>query len=872
MDLLENVNSGIGKFDVRTVDGQEVIPKLKSFSDEVELLDTDKNESKENGLIRFLDKRILKLEHSFEGDWNTGFPLGDVEDWEFFKAEDEKITYTCEEGDCTATYTNGQSFQRHLKKKHNVKKTVKMPTVTCRLPHKSGRDEQIVNHQITPHLSSVHKVEKQSADTYFKGFIRSGGKFQAVFRPEGAADPTNPNLEVPPQIEANNEALEREEHPVDDNMCLETIESPEEEPSRGEKSKIESPGFRGYIPDDGKTFTEVFKSPNAKMDGDFSKKMRRRCIDPSETQDLDIESTAGLAGDVAKAPGVDIEEDKMEDEPVNINIDADVNDFSDVEDSDSSEYTETRIKNKLYRYHLRETETKSDDLCNRGGNKEFIKDCTEFILKKNLSRKSDKSNLDKSTGHLFRYEDSLLQHLSKNDPGFNLSRLVAFHDKDLFVKIKDPMLSWIKETGGESGLENPGRQREQLKAHADIRGYLIRKIKETDFGNDIPDILWFGKMREHIEQISEDIEHSGVWGVLNTLEDQKRLKIQIAKEIINPEDSLKELNALKVYFASEKYRNRELKLQKIFQDAVDTNEISHKDFYAVGNFSRVLLALMDRLRRGSYKFTNNDYGGRQARWMPEGTNQDDFCGIPEGLLCEEPEDKRPADQFVIKLSGENQKGGSSATVTINQKAEQWLQKYRQLKSIAFGSPLEPDEPFFQNLNKKAFGPINSGKGSIMAEFRSVTGLKTFTTTSARRTLQPHIQSNEILKARTKTISQHSKEVASKHYDRTAGDFRASVMHFVGQSEGTNQASSNILPDSEETEAKRRKLNEEDRKVALEKAKELVESFESNRRVKLGPRCKVKKEDRLYMQSVFTAGGDLEGIVAIKTKLKGNILS
>lgn len=589
---METVNSGIGKFDVRIVDGQEVIPKLKSFSDIAELLDTDKNESKENGLIRFLDKRILKLEQSFEEDWNIGLPLEDEagnNDWEFLKAEDEKITYTCDEGDCTATYTNGQSFQRHLKKKHKVKKTVRMPTVTCRLPHKSGQDEQIVNHQITAHLSSVHKVQKPSADSYFRGFIHCGGEFKAAFLPEDAADPTDPSIEVPPQIQvaANNEVLEREDHLADDNISLETIKSSEEEPSRGEKSKIKSPGFRGYIPDDGKTFTEVFKSPeNANKDGDFSKKMRRRCIDNVKTQDLDVDSTASPTGDVAKT-NVDIEEDQMEDEPVN--IDADVSDFSDVEDTDSSEYTETRIKNKLYRYHLRETESKSDDLCNLDCNKEFIKDCTEFILKKNLSRKSNKSNLDKSTGHLFRYEDSLLHYLSKKDPGFNLSRLVAFENKDLFVKIKDPMLGWIKETGGESGHENPGRQREQLKAHADLRGFLIRKIKEIDFGNDIHNILWSGKMREHIEQISEDIEHSGVWGILNTLEEQKRLKIQIAKEILNPEDTLKELNALKVYFASESYRNRELKLDKICQDAVDTGEISHKDFFDVGNFSRVLL-------------------------------------------------------------------------------------------------------------------------------------------------------------------------------------------------------------------------------------------------------------------------------------------
>ena len=279
---------------------------------------------------------------------------------------------------------------------------------------------------------------------------------------------------------------------------------------------------------------------------------------------------------------------------------------------------------------------------------------------------------------------------------------------------------------------------------------------------------------------------------------------------------------------------------------------------------------MDRLRRGSYDITNNDYGSRQPRWIPEGANQDDFYGIPEGLLSEEPQPPRPPDMFVIQISGENQKGGSSAIITINRKAEQWLQKFRQMKFIKFGPNLDPNAPFFQNTNGKAFGSINSGKGSILAEFRSVTGLKNFTTTSARRTLQPFIQNNEILKARAKTISQHSKEVASKHYDRTAGDLRASVMHFVGESEGTNKESSNIEPDSEENEAKRRKLNEEDRKVAIAQAKKLVENFEK-RNVKLGPRCKVKTEDRQYMQNVFTAGGELEGIIANGTKLKGKIV-
>ena len=84
IDLLDKVNSRIGKFDVRSVEGQDVIPQLKSFSVQAELLDTDQNESKENGLIRSLDKRVQKLEQSFELAWNTGLPMdnGNTEgDW-----------------------------------------------------------------------------------------------------------------------------------------------------------------------------------------------------------------------------------------------------------------------------------------------------------------------------------------------------------------------------------------------------------------------------------------------------------------------------------------------------------------------------------------------------------------------------------------------------------------------------------------------------------------------------------------------------------------------------------------------------------------------------------------------------------------------
>ena len=46
---------------------------------------------------------------------------------------------------------------------------------------------------------------------------------------------------------------------------------------------------------------------------------------------------------------------------------------------------------------------------------------------------------------------------------------------------------------------------------------------------------------------------------------------------------------MKVYFSSEKFREREVKLEKIFQNSVSNDDVTHRDGYDVGNFGRVLL-------------------------------------------------------------------------------------------------------------------------------------------------------------------------------------------------------------------------------------------------------------------------------------------
>ena len=865
MHFLDLADGKIGRYDMRFVDGKNLISELQKFSEAAELIDTDINNSKQNALIRYLDKRIEKLRAAVEEEWNTALPRDskkeecDKNDWLFLKKEEEKLSYTCEEEGCSSTFNNGQSYQRHLRKKHKLKRAVKMPTVTCRLEHLSGQDAQIADHQIASHLKIVHNIEKPSDAHFFRGFIRSNGNYSPVFLLNGQPDPSAPSGpdNSAPDIVSNEDSQD-----IEDDNVRDIVRTPEKETSEAaNSSKIVSPDFHGYSTIDEKTFKEVFAAQNS----------------PSSHRDeVSLESNLLRAGEKEKniesGPFLSEEIDSMDDDDSNfgdeVNFVASHSDFSDIEDEDTPDYTQARIEKRLHRYHMRSVQPESNDLCKKPGNVEFIEDFEKFILGKNLSRNANKSNIDKSVGHIARYDDSLLNFLTKQNPNFTLSCLVAFKDKDKFVKLTDPCLDWLKEIAGESGLEMASRQKEKLKGHSDLRKYVKRKLKQTDFGNDLTEILWSQKIREQIDEITTDIQESDVFPCLNKVIEQNRQKVLIAKSLISPAQDQNEAKALGVYFASEKFKKREIAMNKVYLETMEKDDIpGHRDHYNVGNFARTLLAINDRCRRGAYEFSIKDYGGRQPRWIPPGANTGEFQGVPDGLLSVQPEDQREPDMFIIRLSGETQKGGFPATITINKKSEQWLQRFRQMMDKAFGPSLNTEEPFFQNINKKPFGNLTNSKGSMLAEFESVTGVKNFTTTSARRTLQSYIQNNELLKANTTTVSQHSQAVAVKHYDRGDADFRASAMHFIGEIEGTNAVSSNILPDSEEILAKRRKINEEDMQTAVKKAKETLESA-NTRNVKVGPRCKISPDNRKYMQTIFSPGGKLENIVADGKRIKG----
>ena len=82
-----------------------------------------------------------------------------------------------------------------------------------------------------------------------------------------------------------------------------------------------------------------------------------------------------------------------------------------------------------------------------------------------------------------------------------------------------------------------------------------------------------------------------------------------------------------------------------------------RDFNSVGIFARNLLGFYDRNRPGCYQFTNSHWGKRRKVWYPSGTTEEDyFPGVPDGAnVYEKPEDKRPADAYTIRLTGENLK-------------------------------------------------------------------------------------------------------------------------------------------------------------------------------------------------------------------------
>ena len=386
---------------------------------------------------------------------------------------------------------------------------------------------------------------------------------------------------------------------------------------------------------------------------------------------------------------------------INISTAQDIIVDSDIEDGDSPSYTQRRLKNKGERYQKR-NRNKNEDVKphETEDSKVFIDDFNRYLTKRSLND-SDTSTNNKAIAYLFKYHDSFLYYMLKANPAFKLSSLIAFHDSGL-VELTDPVHGWTDSISGDSGNENPSRRREQLKNHAFLRDFVMVKLKTADFGTKLEDLMKKDKLKSNLEQVKRDVKDSRIWGQTKKQINQNKQKVDNAKLLVNPAQNANEAKSISVYLSSQEFRSREAKMMITWQKFENGENIGVKEFNDLANFVRHLLgkfilliliillmelfsAFTDRNRQGVYKLTNTDFWSRQAIWFPAGHNSNSYDGIPAQMFTE-PMDKRDPDEHIIRLAGID-KMGDSAIVCISPGTNEWMLKYRQIKSSFLGDDL-----------------------------------------------------------------------------------------------------------------------------------------------------------------------------------------
>ena len=545
-------------------------------------------------------------------------------------------------------------------------------------------------------------------------------------------------------------------------------------------------------------------------------------------------------------------EGHLQDDSDAFNFDYGLEQDDDEGSEDDKEFTYARLQNKIARYGRRNSPD-SVVLAELPSNQRFIEDFVSHIRKTSTTQNAKSSTINLSTALLFRHDDSFLAYMNKKNPGFSLDQLLCFKDESRFVQLTNPD-GWIGQISGSDGRLNPVRRKEMYKAYKRLVLFVMKHLSDQDFGSDLLSILRKDKLKSNLKDISEEINSSKTWSNLQSLIDQERKEKLRAKNIVHPDEKHNVVNANKIYFKSQPFKNRVVKVNGIWKTCMDSSAIGSRDFDTLGNFPRHLLCMTDRNRAAGYHFRNSDFDARKPVWFPPGHNAVKFDGLPDDgwNMYEEPADKREPDAWVMDLSGSEEivKLGEDVNITILKVVHDFMLKYRDAKGVKWDD-VRDDEYFFVNHKRKRFGPLNNT--AQLREYQEVTKVSNVTVNTFRRAMEPVIQSDHAMKTRSKDISSHSVQTGAKFYDNSAQEFRASAMHFINAGDGeTVSQSQPSVP--EEVVKKRRKLDQEGLKSSLEKAKLKLAKDPARRKVTLGKNCKVPPPDRLFMQESFSDGG------------------
>ena len=591
-------------------------------------------------------------------------------------------------------------------------------------------------------------------------------------------------------------------------------------------------------------------------------------IEPELEKETGIDHQVDLDWEIDDEISASYEEHLMDDEneedPAHSDIKLDYD--SDIEPEDTDEFTKQRLQTKKDRY-VERRHLAPGHPANSGPNKKFIEDFVKMVIRYSKTKNEKSSTISLSTALLFRHPDSFLMYQIRSDPTFSLDKLICFKDEINLVELSDPS-PWIDEIGGDSGKLNPIRRKEMYKAFKRLIVFLLKQLGQTKFATDLLSLLRRDKIKSNLKEISEEINASKTWALLQSLIDQDFKEVAQAKKVVNPDEAFNAAQGNKVYFSSKEFKTRLDKCQQIYDRCMEkqTNN-SPKEHDTVGQFSRHLLNMTDRNRAGGYSFRQSHYASRKAVWFPPDHNKNKFDGIPKNWNMHlKPADGRQPDAWTIDLSGSSEvvKMGEDVHITILRMADDWCQKFRDLQRLKWKN-IRDDEYFFLNSKRKKFGPLQNT--SMLREYARVTGTSKATTNTFRKAMEPAIQSNEAMKTRSKVISSHSVATGAKFYDSSAPAFRASALHFMNDGEIEYETSE--VPES--VAAKRLKLDEEGQKYNQEKAQERIQKDPSKRNATLGKNCKVTPSARVWMQKAFSKDGVFSGLDLFKSKFPGKFL-
>ena len=264
---------------------------------------------------------------------------------------------------------------------------------------------------------------------------------------------------------------------------------------------------------------------------------------------------------------------------------------SDIEEEDQDSWANQVKENRFKRYKSRnEPVTTIEALHEKTGNKEFIQDFDNFLL--NI-KQAAKDTHRKAKSWLFTHPKSYLKFQTSKNPQFELNFLTKFEDEKVFVEVSSP-IEWQLTEAGPSGQENPSPRKEMLKHHAALRDYILYKLESCDLGSSTESLIRKERIRSNLNNVEVQLTRMKIWDKLKKqIQNEKKDKEDL-KEARDPDNSTKEVNAAKTFFASQKFRELWDKYVKIWDKVQAENKVSKKDFVDFGLWARFLVGKLNK--------------------------------------------------------------------------------------------------------------------------------------------------------------------------------------------------------------------------------------------------------------------------------------